>query len=189
MQTLTKSNNISNGIIFGLMAGLVYCTSLFVRYNYTTGNPIMLGILALLFYLIIIGILVFCGLKRKKEMGGNIEMKDAFQTIFIAILLAELIYSVFNFIYLTYIDPQLFEKFKSSMIAFIENSGLSIEQKEKQLESIEKQFGKQAEKLTGKGIFLSYLLSVAITGVFGLLISLIIKKKKPVFHTDQLDMH
>lgn len=183
MDAASKSTNISTGVKFGLIAGLVYCLSLFIRYNFVSGNPIMLGVVAFLFYLVVLAILVFCGLTRKKELGGYLELKEAFQTIFIAILIAELIYFIFNFIYLKYVDPGFFDKFKTSMERFIEGSGMSDEQKEKQLEAIEKQLGKQQQSLSLKGLLFSYLVSVAITGVLGFIISLIIKKKKPVFDT------
>ena len=94
-----KSNNVKNGLMFGLIVGLVYCVSIFLRYNMLSMGPIMVGVIAFVFYLVVIGLLVFCGVKRRKELGGFISLKDAFQTIFVAVLIGELIYLIFNFIY------------------------------------------------------------------------------------------
>ena len=181
METINNSTNASTGLRFGLIAGLVYCISLFVRYNFGTTNPIMLGAIAFLFFLGVIAVLVFCGITRRKEMGGYIELKDVFQTLFIAVLVAELIYSIFNFIYLTYIDPGYLDKLQASIISFIEDSSLDDDKKQDQIERIEESFKKQRDRLAISGQVLSYLIGVAITGIVALIVSLIIRKKKPLF--------
>ena len=180
MEISTKSSNLSNGLTFGLIAGLIFCISLFIRYNITSTNVIMTLAISLLFYFVVIGVFVFCGLTRKKQLGGYLELKDAFQTIFIAVLIAELIYVIFNFIYLKFIDPGYLDRLKTAMEKFFENSGMSDEQKEKQIEMMEERIAKQKNAAFGQ-IALVYLIGVAISGVVGLIISLIIRKKKPVF--------
>ncbi len=181
MEISTNSTNASTGLRFGLIAGLVYCLSLFVRYNFTSTNPITLGAVALLFYLGVLAVLVFCGLARRKEFGGYLELKDAFQTLFIAVLVAELVYAIFNFIYLTYIDPGYLDELKASIIAFIEDMSIDEDKKQQQIEDIEKSFAKQIDRSSGMGLVFSYLISVAITGICALIIALIIRRKKPVF--------
>jgi hypothetical protein len=180
METTNRSTSLSNGLTFGLIAGLVYCISLYIRYSGTGTNVILFAVLSLLFYLVVLGVLVFCGLTRKKQLGGYMDLKQAFQTIFIAILVAELIYTLFNFIYLKYIDPGYLDRMKDNWEKFFEGSGMNESQKEKQIERMEKQIAKQKDAGIG-GIVQGYLIGVAITGVFGFIISLIIRKKKPVF--------
>lgn len=179
-----KTNNVKNGLMFGLIVGLVYCVSIFLRYNMVSSGPIMIGVIAFVFYLGVIGLLVFCGIKRRRELGGFISLKDAFQTIFVAVLIGELIYLIFNFIYLKYIDPTYAEKFMRVMETWIENSGLSDAKKDETLEKMREQMQIQADKgLTLKGAGVSYLIWVCVTGVIGFIVSLIIKKRKPVFDT------
>lgn len=180
METTTRSTSLSNGLTFGLIAGLVYCISLYIRYSGTGTNIILFAVLTFVFYLVVLGILVFCGLTRRKQLGGYMDLKQAFQTIFIAILVAELIYMIFNFIYMKFIDPSYLDRLKDNWEKFFEGSGMSDSQKEKQIERMEKQIAKQKEAGIGD-ILMGYLISVAITGVFGFIISLIIRKKKPVF--------
>jgi len=182
--TLTKSSNAKNGLLFGVIIGFTYCISLFLRYNMTSSNPIVIGVIALLFYLVVIGILFFCGIKRKKELGGYIDLKDAFQTIFIAVLVGELIYMVFNIVYLKFIDPHYFEKFITSMENWIEKSSMPDDQKEKTLDRIKSQMEKQQNGMNLQGFLKGYLISVAITGVCGFIAALIIRKKRPVFELD-----
>jgi len=146
----------------------------------------MFAVVACLFYLVVIGMLFFCIAKRRKELGGFINLKDAFQTVFIAILIAEFIYIAFNVIYLKFIDPHFFEKFQASMETFIENSSMSETKKEETLNKFKEQMsGRETNALTAKGIILGYLTWVAITGVFGFIAALIMRKRKPVF--DELD--
>ena len=178
----TKSTNVKNGMMFGLIIGLVYCISLFIRFNLLSMGPIMIWVFSFIFYLIVIGLLVFCGLKRRKELGGYIELKDAFQTIFVAVLIGEFIYLLFNFIYMKYIEPDYLDKFMRSMEKWIENSPMSDTKKDETLDKIRSQMESQQDKgVTFKGAFLSYLISVCVTGVIGFIVALIIRKRKPVF--------
>ena len=87
---------------------------------------------------------------------------------------------IFNFIYLKFIDPGYLDRLKTAMEKFFESSGMSDEQKEKQIEMMEERIAKQKNAGFGE-IALGYLIGVAISGVVGLIISLIIRKKKPVF--------
>ena len=183
--TPTKSNNIRNGLTFGVIIGLIYCVSLFLRYNMLSSGVIMIGLIALLFYFGVIGMLFFCGIKRRNELGGYIDLKNAFQTIFVAILVAELIYTIFNFIYLKFVDPGYFDKMKTTMEAFLERTVKDDEKREEALDKFRERFDKQKTwSLTIKGILLGYLMWVAITGVFGFIAALIIRKNKPVFELD-----
>ena len=178
----TKSNNVKNGLTFGLIIGLVYCVSIFLRFNMLSMGPIMVGVIALVFYGLIIGLLVFCGVKRRKELGGYISLKDAFQTIFVAVLVGELIYFLFNFIYLKYIEPDYMDKFMRAMETWIEKSGMSDARKEDTLDKMRTQMQSQQDKgLTLKGAAMGYLVWVCITGVFGFFAALIVRKRKPVF--------
>src|SRR5690348_14639150 len=100
--TSTKTSNVKNGLTFGLIIGLIYCIDLFIRYNMPV-SVITIFVVTFLFYLVVLGMLAFCGIKRRRELGRFIDLKNAFQTIFVAILVAELMYAIFNVIYLKYV--------------------------------------------------------------------------------------
>jgi len=175
-----KINNIQAGLQFGLIIGLIYCTSLFIRYNQISSGPIIIGLIALGFYITILGILIYSGIIRKKELGGYISLKEAFQTMFVAVLIGELIYTLFNIIYLKYIDPNYFDKFYSSMETFLGKTIPNETQREEALEKVKQQLELQKEKgFTIKGTILGYLISVATTGVFAFICSIIIRKNRP----------
>ncbi len=181
----SKTSNAKTGLNFGLIIGLIYCLSLYLRYN-VASSVIMFGVITLLFYLVVIGMLVFCGIRRRNELGGFIDMKDAFQTIFIAILVAELIYILFNFIYLKFIDPNFFDHWQTKMEAFLESTIKDDTKRDEALDKMREQMATQKEKgLTIAGILKGYLISVAITGIFGLIVALIVRKRKIEFELDK----
>ena len=183
--TSPQSSNAKNGLTFGLIIGLIYCISLFARFNMTSSNPIMIGAVTLLFYLIVIGMLFFCVAKRRKELGGYIDLKNAFQTIFIAVLIAEAVYIIFNFIYLKFIDPGYFDKLQIAMENYFEKDIKDEDKRDEMINRFKETMEKQKTKgLTIQGLALSYLISVAITGVFGFFVALIMRKRKQVFELD-----
>ena len=182
MTEVQRHTNAKNGLLFGGIIGLIYCISLFFRYNQTSSGPIIIAVITFVFYLVVIAFLFLCGLKRKKELLGFISLKEAFQTIFISILVAEFIYSIFNIIYLKFIDPAYFDKLYASTETFVEKTIKDDTQREEALDKIKAQMASQKEYvLSIKGIVLGYLVSIAITGVCGFFAALIIKKDKPVF--------
>ncbi len=183
--TSTKTSNVKNGLTFGLIIGLIYCIDLFIRYNMPV-SVITIFVVTFLFYLVVLGMLAFCGIKRRRELGGFIDLKNAFQTIFVAILVAELMYAIFNVIYLKYVDPHYFERFQVGMEEFFEKTIKDDTKREEAIDNFRKSMETQKERgLTVQGIAFGYFIWVCITGVFGLLIALIVRKKKPVF--DDLD--
>jgi hypothetical protein len=173
-----KRNNISTGITYGVVIGLLYCLLLFWRWS-SAGNMITFGIIALVSYLIVIAIMFYEAFYRRKQDGGFITLKNLFQTLFISVLIFELIYAIYNFIHLKYIDPEVIDRMQASVSDMLEKAGgnMSDDDKEKTLSRFD-----EMKKATELGqVLKSYLISIAISGVVALLIALIMRKKKPVF--------
>ncbi len=174
-----KSNqNISVGVTFGLLTGLVYCILLFLRWQSAT-NFIQFGILALVNYLVIIGILFYEASYRRKLNGGYIETRAMMQTLFISVLIFEFFYSVFNFIYLKYIDPGVIDSMKEAMRHMLDKAGdqLGDEQRKEAME----RFDELGEATQVVQVIKSYFISIAVSGIIALIVSAIMKKRKPVF--------
>lgn len=174
-----KSNqNISTGIAFGLIIGLVYCILLFLRWQSAT-NFIQFGLLAIVSYIVIIVILIYEASYRRKLNGGFIETKELMQTLFISVLIFEFFYTVFNFIYLKYIDPGVIDSMKQAMQKMLNQAGDQITEEQRK-QSMER-FDKLGEATQIGQAIKSYFLSVAVSGIVALIISAIMKKRKPVF--------
>jgi len=181
---MQKKDNVSHGLRWGTIIGIIYCVLLFLRYYLGVKNPIVFGAITLCSFIIILVLLLVCGLKRKKQLGGYIEVKDAFQTMFVAVICFEIFYTAFNFIYLKYINPDFFQQLKDATEAFMVNNKVSQKDIDNSVSKIDLQASKNMNLGTS---FLSLAYSVLISGIFALIFALIIKKKKPYQPIDQLD--
>ena len=173
---MDKDTNISHGLKWGVIIGAVYCIFLFLRYNQGNGNPIMFGLWTFVGYVTVLILLLICGIRRKKKLGGYIDLKNAFQTMFVAVLGFEFIYMAFNFLYLKFIDPHFFENFRAAMEDMLEKANVSTDEINERL----KNFDKDAAKNMNLGSSLtSFAFSIMISGIFALIFALIIRKTNP----------
>lgn len=176
-----KNKNVSTGLIFGVIIGLVYCILLYWRWS-SASNMIAFGAISLASYLIILGLMFYEAYYRRKENEGYITLKHLFQTLFISVLVFELFYLAYNFIHLKYIDPNVIERMKLGMREMLDQAGDQISEadKEKQIAALDKL--NEATQISK--VVLSYFTNIAISGVFALLISLIMRKRKPEFENE-----
>jgi hypothetical protein len=117
---------------------------------------------------------------RKKQLGGTGEMKDIFQSIFITILITELCYVIFNWIYLKYIDPGFWQKLQAVSLEILKKLKAPQDQIDEQMKGF-----KDADQLTKPwGLIKGYGSSVVIDSIFGLLFASLLRKKKPVIAAD-----
>lgn len=182
MNQVEKHNNSMHGLKWGLIISAVYIVFLFLRFRLGAGNIMYMSIFTVLGFITVMILLFFTGYTRKKELGGFIELKDAFQTMFVAIVIYEFIYALFNFIYLKYIDPEFFVKIKQSTEDLLQRVGTSQSDIDKQLDRMDVE---SAGKMNGASLFMNYLTGLAVSGVFALIFALILKKRREPF--DQTD--
>jgi hypothetical protein len=179
---MQNDTNVIHAVKWGVMIGVVYCLLVFLRYNQGDTNPIFFGLFAVVGYIVVLVLLLVSGFRRRKAMNGYIEMKDIFQSLFVTLLIFELFYAVFNFVYLKYVNPDFFRTLKDSTEALMLDQGMSQSKIDEQLEKMDPD---AARKMDGSSVFISYLYSVAITGIFALIFALIIRKKKDPFNNQQ----
>lgn len=179
---MDKNKNLSVGFIYGIVIGFVYVMLAFWRWKSAT-TLITFAILAIVGYLIILGLMFYEAYYRRKLNGGSILLKELFQTLFISVLIFELFYALYNYIHLTYIDPEVIDRMKVGLEQMFEQAGESVteEQQDKALAQFDKL--KDATKITEMAK--SYLMSIAISGVFAFFISLIMRRKEQVFQEIQ----
>src|SRR5690606_24710071 len=104
------------GIKLGLLTGVVYVVLLLIRYLFLASDPRLFSGSIMLSYLIILACFAFAGIARRKALGGYAEIREIFGTIFIVILIAEVFYLVFNYIYLNYINPEFFQHYTNTVV-------------------------------------------------------------------------
>ncbi len=175
---MQKESNIAHGIKWGIIIGAVYCIMLFIRYSAGDTNPIMLAVWSFIGYAVVLGLLTYSGILLRKKVGGYIDLKEAFKIFFLSVLLFELFYTVFNFIYLKYIDPQFFQTLKSATRVLLEQTDQSQDKIDEMLSKMDTD--EAANQNLGNAMK-SYLFSIMMSGIFAMIISLIIRKNKPAF--------
>jgi hypothetical protein len=168
------------GVRYGLITGFIYIVLLFLRYHFTSSNPVFFGLFAIISYAVILLLFLFTGIMRKKQLGSPAEMKDIFQAIFITILIAELCYVLFNWIYFKFIDPSFWEKLRAASQAMIEKAGLPQDQIDEKMKNF-KDVDQQSKPL---GLIKGYGTSVVVDSIFGLLFASILRTKKPIINSE-----
>lgn len=179
---MKPTSNVATGVKFGIAAGIVYMLMLTLRYMFFAVNPMMLGFAAFFAYLVFVIFLIVAARYRKKELGGYADVKQLFQTIFIVILIAEVCYSLFNYIYLTYIEPHFLERFVQNSLEWMERMKMPEDKMDQMRESLE------AQKSTGiKTILLGFAQFLVIDSIIGLIIAFIMKKQRPASDFDNIN--
>jgi hypothetical protein len=123
---------VRTGLIFGSIAAALYVAGLFILYK--TGIP-ALGARSnrLIVFGIVVATGIFAGIYQKRKQDGFITLRQGFQTIFTSFLLAEIAYTVFNYLLYTTIDPTLSGKVLDYYIAQTRESMTNIQAPQKDI--------------------------------------------------------
>ncbi len=178
---MNPGSKYNMGIRFGLLTGVIYVLLLFVRYHFAASNPILIGLFAIITYLIILVLFLLTGIARKKELGGSGEMKEIFQSIFITILITELFYILFNLIYFKFVDPAFWENFKATSLSIMEKAGLTREEIDEKMKSF-KDVGQETNPM---GLIKGYGTGVVVDSIFGLIFAALLRKKKAALISEE----
>lgn len=135
-ERLTAVNEISKeelkqfwniGLIFGLVSAIIYCISLYLKYNYFYTNPVAFQASSFITYFIFILQLLFCALYIRNKSVGNLGSRQIFGALFLMILMTEAAYLLFNYFYLVKINPGFTEEFRAIILNHMQELGQSSE--------------------------------------------------------------
>lgn len=173
---MNQSSDLSYGVKWGLIIGVAYIGLLYARYASAASHPILMSLLTLVGFVIVVGLLVACGVGLRKKNGGYLEVKEAFKVLFLAVLIYEMCYSVFSFIYLKYVDPNFFMAFRDNMVALMKQSG----QPQAKIDEISKGVDVNAGRdMNIFDMLKGYLVGISVSGIIALITSLALRKKSP----------
>lgn len=162
----------------GIILGLLYCVFIFVQNQFFYSNPLQFAVLKGICYIVILGGIFYVGYDAKKNNGGFITFQDCLKVMLITIAILELIYLVFNLIYVKFIDPTFIDKMKVAYLAYFEKAKMPEEDINKQMERFN-----DAGKITAWAMIQSYGFALIIDAVFAVIFAAILKNNKPVFET------
>ncbi len=168
------------GMTYGLVAGLIIIVIVLIQY--IGGLKMYMNpILGSISYLILITIAVLAALKLRKQQEGFLEFGEALKVTFTVFALALFMQTVFTYILFNFIDIS----FKDTLIVESMNKN---EQWLRKIGTPDDQIEKAMDMQRGRDPFsvnlvlLGYGTTCIIAFIFCLLISLVVRKKKPAFN-------
>ncbi|OAQ39761.1 hypothetical protein A5893_09270 [Pedobacter psychrophilus] len=178
METLNK-NAINNGIIIAVITIAIQLLTYYAA-------PALLGAtwFGIATGLIVLVVYILFTIDLRKKIGGFWSFKQALTGIFIMSLVANVVSSVFNFVFYKFVEPDAYEKVKGyvtdGLTATFEKMGMSgdamDEAVEKATESLKSQYQPSP---------LDFLKNIAIAILIGFVLSLIFaaifKRNPPMF--------
>lgn len=161
----------------GILIGLIVILIDTVNYKMALGSSMMafygLYFVSGLFAIIMYGV---TGARQRKAMGGYINIKEAFQAIFIAILISTAIISVWGVIYVKWIDPDFMMRMKEQTISFMQRMNAPQEKVDEVSASIDKEL---KNSLTIGAVIYGYAKKLILYSIAGLICAAIVKKDPP----------
>ncbi|MBK0383510.1 DUF4199 domain-containing protein [Pedobacter sp. SD-b] len=178
METLNK-NAVNNGIIIAIIGLAIQLLTYYAA-------PAMLGATwyGILIGLITLGIYIALTIDLRKKTGGYWNFNQALRGIFIMSLIANVITSVFNFIFYKFIETGAYDKVKGyvadGLTSTFEKMGMSGDEMDKAIEKATESLKAQYQPTA-----LDFLKNIAIAIIIGFVMSLIFaaifKKNPPMF--------
>jgi hypothetical protein len=182
-QKLLNGLSAKNGLVIALVSIVL---SLIIHFI----DPLMLFTtwwIGLLLMVIFIALLVYAGKTIRTEVGGFWTFGEAFKSFLIMGLIVTALSTVYNVVLRTVIDPELPAK---AGAATDENARAMMAKFGMQQDQIDEAMAKQGNsedklKVTAKNVVTDFGISLAIFGVFALILAAIMKKKAPVKFVDE----
>jgi hypothetical protein len=176
---------VKHGVKWGIFIGISYCFFLFLRFFTGEKDPLMFSVCSVVSFIVVLIALLASGFSIRKKSGGYIELKEVFKALFVAVLIYELFYAVYNFIYLKYVNPDFFIHFRDASESLLEKAKQSQSQIDKTIAAIDVD---APRKMNFWDLLKGYLFWVGISGAFAFLFALIIKRKSPPFQDQQANL-
>lgn len=179
MTDIAIANRNKQAATYGLIVGIV--SILFL----TIENMVFAGKFIPYYGVKIVGFLVFMlmlGMFTKMmrtSMGGHINFKNAFSIIFVMVLVSEILYFIYTFIYMKYIDPDFMDKIKNATITWMEKVNSPQDKIDETVKKFDDQIAESKHFNFGKTL-LAFFSMIVFDSLFGLIVAAIVKKEKPL---------
>ena len=159
---------------YGLIGGLVLIIYGLIGFLTGLSSP---GNLSNIFINLVLALVITVGLvvlairhHRDQGLGGHITFGRAFLVGFLTIIIAGVISLAFNYLYLSFVEPDYLANMANDMQAMYERMGLSEEQIEEAM--------KRVEDMTPASMIVQGLISQSVMGaIVGAIVAAIMKRK------------
>jgi hypothetical protein len=167
-------------LIYGLIAGLAMI--LLLTLLYLGGVNTYMGKLGYFSYVILIVLATVAALQEKKAQDGYLEFRDALKVTFLVFVIGLAMYTFFNWLLLNYIDPPFRREVERVALQKAEKMMQDWGFSQDKIDEMEA----ASKRNTSQNSFFYTVLALALWYiaffVVALIISAIIKKKKPEFN-------
>jgi hypothetical protein len=172
---------------FGLIAGLFQILVTLVAYLIGIEYLVSFTVMGISF-IIVTAIVIYSGVVYRKKLGGFIDFKTAFRTIFLVSAAAGLLAMLFNLTLYNVIDPELPAKMQEAIIdktiGMMEKFGAPDDAIDKTIEEMKE---KQQDQFSATNFVLGFFYSLIWYALIAAIASAIIKKQKPFEGSESLD--
>jgi hypothetical protein len=177
-QKLLNGLSAKNSLIIGIISIVLSLVIHFI-------DPLLLYTsmwIGLVLFVVFIALLVYAGKTIRAEVGGFWTFGEAFKSFLIMGLIITALSTLYNVVLMTVIDPSLPA---TAGAAADENAKAMMAKFGMQQEQIDEAMAKQGKgedklKITAKNTVTNFGISLAIFGVFALILAAIMKKTPPV---------
>jgi hypothetical protein len=171
--TLTTARRNKMAMKYGLVLGLLHIVVISLV-NMAATTMVLFSLLRFAGYMVYLVILGFMLARIRKANGGYIELRELFGPAFIILVIAGGISHIYEDVYVYLIDPFFFEKMLNASIKSFGKGRIP----DWKIAEMMAEIGKRTAFNLGNTI-LRFFSNVLIDCLFGLLVSLIIKKQRP----------
>lgn len=175
-------NNLSVPVRYGLIVGIVSIVVSLI--GYLLGITVTSMIYGLLAFAITILIIYLCGVAARTESGGYISWKSALKAMWVCGMIGFLISTVYQVVFMEFIDPSVKEQQKEMQIKAIEQwrGSMGDEAADAKIEEI------QSTEFFGiKNISLMMAGSIIVTFIISAILALVLKKENPNYDPTIVD--
>ena len=171
----TEVSFIPTGVRYGLIGGLILIIYGFLGNTLGFGRPsaglVALTLFGLSFFIIYIGLLYFTIRKhRDDDLGGYITLGRAVMVGVTAAIVAGVLSTLYNYVYITMIDPAMITEVMEETQVMFEELGLPEDQIDEQMAAMEDRMNPTQQLTSG------LLTSAGFGAIVSLIIGAIVKK-------------
>ena len=177
METVNAPSS-NTGLSYGLIAGLVIVVITLLQY--LGGLDMYMSPIGFVSYLVVTTMAVLAALKVRKENEGFLEFKDALRITFTVFALALFLQTIFNYVLFNFIDTAFKEAVSQEALNKTEQWLKKMGRPDDEIDKVIDQQSK-VDPFTFGRVLLGYGITCIIAFLFCLLISVIVRKKKPSF--------
>jgi hypothetical protein len=98
---MSKSISMTTGLKFGLLGALLYVISVWLKFKFFDEKIASFSMVAIGGYAVFVIVWIMAALSRRRQTGGYADIRELFQTIFLVIVIGELAYAIFNYVYVS----------------------------------------------------------------------------------------